>query len=76
MRKVSVTELAKLGKCERQAYYDHLYGTEHEKVRAAAEQGREEHLRFAERLSGKADHRGIDFPGDTFTDGQTDRHGA
>ena len=57
MAKVSVTELAKLGKCERQAYYDHLYGAEHEKVLAAAEQGREEHLRFAERLSGKTDRR-------------------
>ncbi len=57
MAKVSVTELAQLGKCERQVYYDHIYGAEHEKVRAAAEQGREAHLVFAERLSGKTDRR-------------------
>ncbi len=53
MKKISVTSLAKLGKCERQAYLDYFYGDDHCAVRAAAQRGNSAHEEFARRLAGQ-----------------------
>lgn len=53
MRKVSATELAKLGKCERQAYLDHKLGADHTLTKDYIKKGNAEHIAFSRRISGQ-----------------------
>ena len=52
MRQVSATELAKLGKCERQAYFDYHYGEDKSLTAAYITRGNREHEKFNHQLSG------------------------
>lgn len=56
MRQVSATELAKLGKCERQMYLDYHYGEDHTLTANFIQRGNAEHDEFNRRLSGQATH--------------------
>ncbi|AIF51643.1 CFI-box-CTERM domain-containing protein [Pelosinus sp. UFO1] len=53
MRQVSATELAKMGKCERQVYLDHHYGEDTSLTATYIEKGNYEHEKFNRQLSGK-----------------------
>ena len=53
MRQVSATELAKMGKCERQAYLDYHHGQDTSLTATYIEKGNYEHEQFNRRLSGK-----------------------
>jgi hypothetical protein len=53
MRQVSATELAKLGKCERQAYFDYCYGEDTTLTAKYIHKGNEAHEQFNQRLSGR-----------------------
>lgn len=54
MRQVSATELAKLGKCERQMYLDYHHGEDHTLTAKFIQHGNIEHDEFNRRLSGQA----------------------
>ena len=56
MRQVSATELAKLGKCERQVYFDYCYGEDTTFTAKYIYKGNEAHEQFNQRLSGRAKH--------------------
>lgn len=53
MRHVSATELAKLAKCERQLYFDVLYGENTVLTTKYIQRGNQEHAKFRSRLTGK-----------------------
>lgn len=53
MRQVSATELAKMGKCERQVYLDHHHGEDTSLTAKYIERGNDEHEEFNRRLSGQ-----------------------
>lgn len=53
MRQVSATELAKMGKCERQVYLDHQHGENTSLTEKFIKRGNQEHEEFNRRLSGK-----------------------
>lgn len=53
MRQVSATELAKMGKCERQVYLDYHYGEDKSLTAAYIQKGNHEHEEFNRRLSGQ-----------------------
>lgn len=53
MRQVSATELAKMGKCERQVYLDHQHGEDTSLTEKFIKRGNQEHEEFNRRLSGK-----------------------
>ena len=53
MRQVSATELAKMGKCERQVYLDHRHGEDTSLTAAYIEKGNHEHEKFNRQISGK-----------------------
>lgn len=52
MRQVSATELAKLGKCERQAYFDYHCGEDQSLTAEYIKRGNTEHKKFNQQLSG------------------------
>jgi hypothetical protein len=58
MRQISATELAKLGKCERQLYFDSCYGEDTTLTAKYIHRGNDEHEKFNQRLSGQ-DNRGF-----------------
>jgi hypothetical protein len=53
MRQVSATELAKMGKCERQVYLDYHYGEDTSLTAEFIKRGNHEHEEFNRQLSGK-----------------------
>lgn len=53
MRQVSATELAKMGKCERQVYLDYHRGEDTSLTAEFIKRGNREHEQFNRRLSGK-----------------------
>ena len=53
MRYISATQLAKLGKCERQIYLDNKYGEDKSLVRQDIKRGDKEHEEFRLHLTGK-----------------------
>ena len=53
MRQVSATDLAKMGKCEYQAYLDYHHGQDTSLTAEYIERGNYEHEQFNRRLSGK-----------------------
>jgi hypothetical protein len=53
MRQASVTELAKMGKCERQVYLDHHHGEDTSLTAKFIKRGNQEHEQFNRQLSGK-----------------------
>ncbi len=53
MRQVSATELAKLGKCERQLYWDYHFGEDLSLSEQSIKRGNDEHEEFNRRLSGQ-----------------------
>lgn len=53
MRQISATELAKLGKCERQIYFDYRDGEDTTLTAKYIQQGNKEHEKFNRMLSGK-----------------------
>lgn len=48
---ISATELAKMGKCEQQVYFDAHYGQNTELTAEYIEKGNREHIRFNRRLT-------------------------
>lgn len=58
MRQISATELAKLGKCERQVYLDCRYGEDTALTAKYIHKGNAEHEQFNRRLSGR-DNQGF-----------------
>jgi hypothetical protein len=53
MRQVSATELAKMGKCERQVYLDHHHGEDTSLTAEFIKRGNHEHEQFNRQLSGR-----------------------
>lgn len=53
---ISATELAHLGKCERQLYFDHYYGIDNSFTQAAIERGNRQHQQFIANLTRKKSH--------------------
>ena len=53
MKYVSATELAKMGKCEKQVYLDYHKGEDAALTQDSRERGNEAHIRFHRRLSGQ-----------------------
>jgi len=53
MHQVSATELAKMGKCERQVYLDHHHGEDTSLTAKFIKRGNYEHEQFNRQLSGK-----------------------
>lgn len=81
MRTVSATEIAKLGKCERQTYLDHKLEADHSLTAEYIKRGNAEHQAFRRRISGQ-DHRcfiasavfGIDAPETNYLRTFRDKH--
>jgi hypothetical protein len=53
MRQISATELAKMGKCDRQVYLDHHHGEDTSLTATYIKRGNQEHEQFNRQLSGK-----------------------
>jgi hypothetical protein len=53
MRQASATELAKMGKCERQVYLDHHHGEDTSLTANFIKRGNQEHEQFNRQLSGR-----------------------
>jgi hypothetical protein len=53
MRMVSATELAKMGKCERQIYLDAKYGESTELTASYIEKGNRDHEKFQRTITGQ-----------------------